>query len=88
MGKLVFTEDGKTIIRNFSAIRTYNAKGRMSPRRKFNGLVILECGTSERPLEFVASQSQNRRGEFALTGLNLLMFGVGAVVATYANVIF
>ena len=78
MGKLIFTENGRTIIRNFSMIRKYDAQGLMSKPREFNGLVILECGEPERPLEFLTSQARNRHGEPVVTVFNVLMFALGA----------
>jgi len=44
MARLLYTEDGKQVIRNFQWIRTMSPDGRMSAPREFHGMLILDTG--------------------------------------------
>jgi hypothetical protein len=75
----MFTENKKTIIRNFVRVLYYDQYGRMwrleyPPGSTF----ILETGEEARDLQIVEDPNRNRRGERTVSVMNVAMFALGA----------
>ena len=88
MYRLMFTENGRTIIRNFVEVWFFDANGRLRKLRFPPGTFVLATGAGVRRAEFVADKNLNPRGEFAVSVLNMLMFAFGAASAVVWDVIF
>ncbi len=75
MGKLIYTHNGKQIVRNFQYLVFQDANGRMSCPVEFHGTIILATGDGfpreRRMVEFIANVDPKIR-----SGLNRLLDAV------------
>ena len=83
MFRLMFTENGRTIIRNFVEVRFYDAYGRLRKLQLPSGTFILMTGdgNTARVLDFVANPFRDSRGEPTVSVFNVLMFALGVTSA-------
>jgi len=88
MGRLIFTENGKTIIRTFVALQLYDARGRMHKLRQFDGTIVMITGNGPRILRFLRERNPANQAESAFSVLNLLMFAAGAALMNFWSVLW